>query len=114
VNYIDVKLSRHMRENSLTYARPHRNYPKKYIAIWQIARRGRHNPFYAPAIKSGSKNAISLLSIKQGWFLETDECFFFKRDSGGQLWRDTRRKSSHSKRCLDPRGIVSLSTRVQV
>jgi len=76
VNYIDVKLSRHMRENSLTYARPHRNYPKKYIAIWQIARRGRHNPFYAPAIKSGSKNAISLLSIKQGWFLEMDECFF--------------------------------------
>lgn len=56
----------HMRENGLTYARPRRNYPKKYIAIWQIARRGRHNPFYAPAIKSGNKNAISLPSIKQG------------------------------------------------
>lgn len=87
--------------------------PKKYIAIWQLARRG-HNPFYAPAIKSGSKNAISLLSIKQGWFLETGECFFFNEvegnNSGGDVLVEEARVLNE---CIDPRGVASLSVRVQ-
>lgn len=82
VNYIDVKLSHHIRENSLTYARPRRNYLKKYIAIWQIARRGRHNPFYASAIKSSSKNAISSLSIKAGVISRNSKCFFLNEVEG--------------------------------